>query len=383
MATRREQQQRVQEEELGAHNLPPNQQIEQENLESENQETLEEVPNKTSKGSPPLTLAPPTCEASSQLVSRDDANDPQKGQHQSSHICDSLSQDENSASTDQPGAVNIQGRNATSVDEGTIQVGDPTISQEDQAIHVLEAATNLPLVEAHTASELDPIIERIMQQNENLQAQQMEQIQTYSRANKQLKIVVAILVMLVVVAIVVGLLIVMRKDDSTNTTTQLPSTTPPTKMSTKPTFSSAPSFPTSSRPPTDVPSNAPTETPSISGPSSQPADRYASMTTSVLQFYDESISFSDVQLETLSWLVYDDEANMAVDTDPGILLDRFVMALLFLSTDGDNWNTKINWLSSTSVCSWQFLDCDSNDRIRSISLRKYTLAVLSRRHALS
>ena len=44
---------------------------------------------------------------------------------------------------------------------------------------------------------------------------------------------------------------------------------------------------------------------------------------------------------------------------PGVLLDRFLMALLYFSTAGETWDNSFGFLSASSVCSWKgAIDCD-------------------------
>ena len=55
-------------------------------------------------------------------------------------------------------------------------------------------------------------------------------------------------------------------------------------------------------------------------------------------------------------LLIADEDDDNDDTDTGRLLDRFVLAILYYSTKGDNWNTNDGWLSNDSVCSSWYMD---------------------------
>jgi hypothetical protein len=60
-----------------------------------------------------------------------------------------------------------------------------------------------------------------------------------------------------------------------------------------------------------------------------------------------------LQYQALNWLSYDDPANLdfeLVSSDD--LLERFVMALLYFSTGGEDWADSSGFLSALSVCSW-------------------------------
>jgi hypothetical protein len=65
------------------------------------------------------------------------------------------------------------------------------------------------------------------------------------------------------------------------------------------------------------------------------------------------------QYQALTWLVYDDPANLdfeLVSLDD--LLERFVMALLYFSTGGEDWADSSEFVSAMPVCSWNGVSCD-------------------------
>jgi hypothetical protein len=60
-----------------------------------------------------------------------------------------------------------------------------------------------------------------------------------------------------------------------------------------------------------------------------------------------------LQYQTLNWLAYDDPRNLDFDlVPPGVLLDRFLMALLYFSMAGETWDNSFGFLSASSVCFW-------------------------------
>ena len=75
----------------------------------------------------------------------------------------------------------------------------------------------------------------------------------------------------------------------------------------------------------------------------------------------------------VSWLLEDDHS---LDVEPvevsdefiNILLRRYVLALLYFSTNGDQWNTKDGFLGNASVCDWWGITCDVTDSITIIDL---------------
>jgi hypothetical protein len=73
------------------------------------------------------------------------------------------------------------------------------------------------------------------------------------------------------------------------------------------------------------------------------------------------------QYKTLSWMVRDDPANMMMKMMVGnetqsppssssmlkiIVMERYIMALLYFSTDGPNWVSPYDFLGVESICDW-------------------------------
>jgi len=52
------------------------------------------------------------------------------------------------------------------------------------------------------------------------------------------------------------------------------------------------------------------------------------------------------------------------------IVDRFVLAVIYYSTKGENWNTKDGWMSDKPICSgeWYGIQCDDSGRIEEIDL---------------
>jgi hypothetical protein len=73
---------------------------------------------------------------------------------------------------------------------------------------------------------------------------------------------------------------------------------------------------------------------------------------------------SSPQYKALSWIVRDDPANMMMQmmgsnetqstssSTLTIVMERYVMALLYFSTDGPNWVSPYDFLSMESICDW-------------------------------
>jgi hypothetical protein len=62
---------------------------------------------------------------------------------------------------------------------------------------------------------------------------------------------------------------------------------------------------------------------------------------------------STPQHAALNWLANEDLGMLDLDTTPGdILIERFVMALLYVSTGGWDWSFPMRFLRDTGVCDW-------------------------------
>jgi hypothetical protein len=86
---------------------------------------------------------------------------------------------------------------------------------------------------------------------------------------------------------------------------------------------------------------------------------------------------SDLQVESctpsnlaLMWSAWDLGAIFDVG-DVRVLeriRNRFILALLYASWDGKEWETQTNWISNQSECMWYGVDCDEDSKIVQLSL---------------
>eukprot|EP00980_Cylindrotheca_fusiformis_P030579 scaffold25064_cov113-Cylindrotheca_fusiformis.AAC.1 len=65
------------------------------------------------------------------------------------------------------------------------------------------------------------------------------------------------------------------------------------------------------------------------------------------------------QYSALEWLAYGDPRKMTVEDDSTELLERFSLATLYYSTKGFNWGNAFRWLSGSSHCDWNLIDCEN------------------------
>ena len=123
----------------------------------------------------------------------------------------------------------------------------------------------------------------------------------------------------------------------------------------------------------DDPNDGPTDTPTMA----------PTFTERFGEFYDlVSIIPSDAlddeesgQFQALKWLVYDDEANVTLDTTSAThAVERYVVASLYFATGGNSW-LQLNdvFLSQDSICDWNDsadlgVFCDGNGFVNRISI---------------
>jgi hypothetical protein len=86
------------------------------------------------------------------------------------------------------------------------------------------------------------------------------------------------------------------------------------------------------------------------------------------------------QYAALDWLANEDAWEVDIDlVPPQVLIERYVMALLFLSTDGTSWTKSYSFLTPTSVCDWsessddsiEVVICDGNDYVERLEIGTY------------
>jgi hypothetical protein len=53
-----------------------------------------------------------------------------------------------------------------------------------------------------------------------------------------------------------------------------------------------------------------------------------------------------------------------------ILVERYVLAVLYFATSGERWTKQWNLLSATSVCQWNGVACNGDDLVSSLDLGK-------------
>lgn len=74
------------------------------------------------------------------------------------------------------------------------------------------------------------------------------------------------------------------------------------------------------------------------------------------------------QERAMSWLLYEDSYDTAAKVG-----ERWALASLYYTWNGDNWTSADGWLSSDSECTWEHVYCDSFGKIRELDLSNNNL----------
>ena len=101
-------------------------------------------------------------------------------------------------------------------------------------------------------------------------------------------------------------------------------------------------------------------------------ERYIALrqTLSLVSQPDLLQSPTSPQYQTLDWLASKDEMKLSVDAPN--LLQRYVLALVYFSTSGEQWHRDMNWLSDKHECEWNgdggVRSCDEDKQVTDLSL---------------
>jgi hypothetical protein len=80
---------------------------------------------------------------------------------------------------------------------------------------------------------------------------------------------------------------------------------------------------------------------------------------------------SSPQFLALSWLANNDPAVLDLDSTPTVILvERYVLAVLYFATSAEGGLNVLNFLTASSVCEWKGVFCNSNDLVVALLLGK-------------
>jgi len=135
-------------------------------------------------------------------------------------------------------------------------------------------------------------------------------------------------------------------------------------------------------PPTSPLTHAPPALPTIDCKMS-PSERLEQI-RSILSMVSDPLLLANGQTNqgmAMDWIIFADEKHVC----PGslTLVQRYVLALFYYNTLGDDWNTcfaeaplcpESNWMSSAHECSWFGISCDENNKVTEIKFESNNVA---------
>jgi hypothetical protein len=80
---------------------------------------------------------------------------------------------------------------------------------------------------------------------------------------------------------------------------------------------------------------------------------------------DALLDESSSQNRALHWLGFEDP-NDHRSTNPSVLEDRYILALLYFCTQGDSWEDPLDFLTNSSVCEWPPAREDDSEYVKGV-----------------
>jgi hypothetical protein len=160
------------------------------------------------------------------------------------------------------------------------------------------------------------------------------------------------LALVLVVGVILGVTIPLITNPNTDSPTEFfPSESPSEKSSIDPT-----------QPPAQSPIKAPTAAPTACTSMDCLAEILLQNEVTDAEALQDNFS---PQSLSLSWLANDELALLDLDSKPPVILvERYVLAVLYFATNGRDWSNQRNFLSSSSACEW-----NNGEPHNSLSLR--------------
>lgn len=87
---------------------------------------------------------------------------------------------------------------------------------------------------------------------------------------------------------------------------------------------------------------------------------------------------STPQAKAYLWMLNDDPAQV----DPcsySKILQRYILATLYFSSGGEEWNAANGWLTGEAECNWLGITCGGSDAVTGIELRTSCLNFITKK----
>jgi hypothetical protein len=252
-----------------------------------------------------------------------------------------------------PGAVRIPGANATS-------------DEDDESTAWTSTALDPGLVQAELAPDLDEVIARGVQVSLRNAVQATvvtEEVEIEKRlcglSRNFCYLLLSAGILVVAVGVVVGGVLGANNSSPIISGTLAPTVYTAEAPTASPEISSENMNTTNTLAPTVYTAVAPTASLAISSEKMKNLmDLIGPTVTSNTELFQDP---KTPQYAALEWLADIDEWNTGIDIDSlplQVWVERYVLALLYLSTNGNSWSTEFDFLHSSSVCEWSNRDLE-------------------------
>lgn len=130
------------------------------------------------------------------------------------------------------------------------------------------------------------------------------------------------------------------------------------------------------------PTVSPTASPTVVPSSAPTSVTFAKLLNTIKELYNDDETYTEIfqnasspQNQAAEWAVYSD--TLGLDSADPRMLTRYVLAVFYFSTSGDNWlkcgkgstqcDTSKEWLSESDECGWLMITCANPPTDRSVT----------------
>ena len=79
--------------------------------------------------------------------------------------------------------------------------------------------------------------------------------------------------------------------------------------------------------------------------------------------------FNSARYQAACWLIHDDLQQYSAENPK--LVQRYVLSIIYITTNGQNWTTPYGFLTGKDECDWQAVTC-TNQLVTTLNLGKWS-----------
>lgn len=80
----------------------------------------------------------------------------------------------------------------------------------------------------------------------------------------------------------------------------------------------------------------------------------------------ELADFNSARYQAACWLVHDDLKKL--EANDSKLIQRYILSVIYLTSDGPNWEAHLGFMGGKDECDWEAVDCNENNLVNYIYL---------------